>query len=904
MKKKGALVFSPEIPPDLDHASLIREEAIDWLETHYPEKQSFLTGDVLRMTGDIGRRWLITRLRARNIGNEEEFSLPDAADALTVLFLRSKGVKFRDAVEGVVGEKERPKVSEPKYGGIWNRLIISAMDGIKRRVPARLLASVAFSLLKNPEDHQNCLIIVKCHGKSNRSLSAKEANKVNADYVFRIVLERPAPSCTVLGPSRELMFIGQNQLPARSEITSRHFVSVPITTELDNYELLVGTIRPTTVNIGSDTSRYAGRILDMVYHHFEKFIETQSSSRLDTPIEPEQGSAKDLQLWLITQFLANVYPDSICEISETLSSTKLTKVLASSVSKPWEPSPWEPAKSLEMLSGYTGQTGIPLVVDTIKYPWITVIEGVESELRFLRNRSTANKGSVLFSAVALPINSSSVGSLGVLYIIMPQIPKIQMVTEVRILSIFSRIIGETIERYQAAVRTAEVAADIVSISVLNREKFRDKLMTFLRNKADELPVDATSGPDVRLPFLLVSAHSPDKDKLDPDTGNRLKDWLVDTLKYLEWRSFVSSHWPGAREKQNTEGFIGEVPGIGIMVALGNWVSKDELDEIRNAFPTKINRTYPSNSPVKFVAWVLDIPAQRISFADKSEKLDALANEIENWAFDVATVIEDLAQSSVLAHEEGDWDGALRKIRQALQKKGAQNNSYLRRLAADCSLALGDWPGALKYAHEAVVLSEQELGSGFIRSLCLEADAHLCLCNPDKSLDRYTEAVLKAPSHPLPRYYRGKALLLMARLLRVYEEESFRNNEYDAKKREQLDVVVSTLVSGAMEDLTLAADLLEKWGLIPEAYQYRNFHLVPTLIGQSLGYLLTRSPGPAASRLQSARRSFPKDDLFFREFLFAKCWEQGKHHEYATLLLGKGWEKISERLRKAYGWLTR
>ena len=75
----------------------------------------------------------------------------------------------------------------------------------------------------------------------------------------------------------------------------------------------------------------------------------------------------------------------------------------------------------------------------------------------------------------------------------------------------------------------------------------------------------------------------------------------------------------------------------------------------------------------------------------------------------------------------------------------------------------------------------------------------------------------------------------------------------------------------MEDLTAAADLLDRWGLIPESYQYRNFHLVPTLLGQGVGYLLARSPGPAASRLQTARRSFPKDDLFFREFLFAKCW---------------------------------
>ena len=91
------------------------------------------------------------------------------------------------------------------------------------------------------------------------------------------------------------------------------------------------------------------------------------------------------------------------------------------------------------------------------------------------------------------------------------------------------------------------------------------------------------------------------------------------------------------------------------------------------------------------------------------------------------------------------------------------------------------------------------------------------------------------------------------------------------------------MTGALDDLTVAADLLDRWGLIPESYQYRNFYLMPTLMGQGLGYLLTRAPGPTASRLQSARKSFPKDDIFYREYVFAKCWEQVtpgvRHHAY-------------------------
>ena len=83
MQKVG-VVFSPEIPPDLEHASLIREEAFDWLDSRYTGVESFKTGDVLAMAGQQGKRWLIARLRERGIGNEELFGLPATADALTV----------------------------------------------------------------------------------------------------------------------------------------------------------------------------------------------------------------------------------------------------------------------------------------------------------------------------------------------------------------------------------------------------------------------------------------------------------------------------------------------------------------------------------------------------------------------------------------------------------------------------------------------------------------------------------------------------------------------------------------------------------------------------------------------------------------------------------------------------
>ncbi len=900
MQKHDSLLFRPEIPPDLEHAAQAREEALDWLETHFPGAVSFPTGEVLRMAGEVGHRWLIARLRARDIGNEAEFSLPATADALTILFLRSRGVKFREAVDAVLGGKEAPRSLEPRYGGVWNRLVVAALDRLRRRVPPRLLGSAVAALLRDPKDHPNCLIIVKRHGRGTDVSVPGKSSPATHEYVYRTILERPAPSCSVIAPSLEVLFLDRDQLPTRSEVTSRHFVGLEVKTDREVYEILLGTIRPLSVVMDSGALEFVGRILDIVFPLSEEFHRTHSSLRLEAPTEPESGSAGDLQLWLIPQLLTRIYPGSLCEISESSQSSPVARVLANSAAKPWEPLPWEPAKGLEMLSGYASRVGVPLVVERVEPPWTSVIESVESEIRYLKSRASGDGGPEGFSALALPVIARSGDSMGSLYMLMRRLDAPRLDVEVRILTLFSRIIGEIIERRRAAIHSAIVSANVATRTILEPEQFKTALLELLHVKAGELRENGHVQRDVRLPFVLLSAYCPEPDDLVPAKSGRLKDWLVETLHHLDWRSFVRSHLPGAPEDYAAEGFFGEVPGVGMMIALGNLVSKDELDRIRNAFPTTINRTTPTNAPVKLVAWVLDVPAQQILDAADHQDVPGLADRVQSWAFDVATLVDDVAQSSFLAHEQGEWDAALRRIRKAFQKEGARSNSYLRRLAADCSFALGDWPSALKYAQEAAALSKYELGSGRVRSLCQEGDAHLCLCQPVRAWDLYSEAASRAPTHPLPRYYRGQALLLMARLLHVYEDERRPTTKLDANEAEQIDALRNTLVNGALEDLTSAADLLDRWGLIPESYQYRNFHLVPTLMGQGLGYLLNHSPGPAASRLQSARRSFPKDDLFFREFLFAKCWEQGLHRRYGALLLGDGWAPLHERLTATFG----
>ena len=899
MRTKQMPVFSPEDPPDLEHATHIREEAFDWLNTQYPGVRSFTTGDVLRMAGEEGRRWLIARLRSRGIGNEELFGLAATADALTVLFLRSRGVKFREAVDAVAG-KEGPTGQGPRYGGVWNRLIRIALKRLRRRLTARLLGSAVFALLRDAQEHPNSLIVVKRHGPSNGATPNASATTVTPDHVYSAVLERPAPSCWVLSPFREVLFLDEDQLPTRAEITARHFLSLEVHTERDTYELLLGTMSPAAVSPDGLALRFVGRILDIVFLDSEDFLRAQASRRFEAANVPELSSSDDLQLWLVAQFLDTIYPGSLCEISDTSSSSQTPRVLASSAANPWEPSLWDPPKTNEMLSGYASRVGVPLVVRKVEHPWTSLIESVGPEMRYLNSTSRHEGGPPDYSALALPITLTSGESMGALYMLLPRIEEPRLEVEVRILSVFSRIVGEIVERQRAAIHTANLSADVATFEVLKQEQFRTALLDLLSRKADGMGDSEQFQLDQRLPFLMISAHSPDPDEYDPAAAEVLKNWLVETLHHMEWRSFVRTHWAGVIVGDGGQSFVGELPGAGILIALDRMVSKDELDRIRNAFPATFNRTTPTNSPVKLVAWVLDVPAKRILDAAEAQNLQGLADDVERWAFDVATVVDDVAQSEVLARRDGEWDAALRRVRRALRKEGGRKNGYLYRLAADCSFSLGDWPGALKYARQGVTLSRQELGSGFVRSMCQQADAHLCLCEPVRAWDLYTAAAEDATTHPLPRYYRGQALLLMSRLLQEFENERRRAMRLDADQGDQIAALLKTLVDGAMDDLTSAADLLDHWGLIPETYQYRNFHLVPTFLGQGTGYLLTRSPGPAASRIQSARRAFPKDDLFYREYLFAKCWEQGLHRRYGELLLSDEWTPLRDRLNETFG----
>ena len=108
--------------------------------------------------------------------------------------------------------------------------------------------------------------------------------------------------------------------------------------------------------------------------------------------------------------------------------------------------------------------------------------------------------------------------------------------------------------------------------------------------------------------MLLSARRPGVDEPGPGGAGRLKGWLVQTLRHLEWRSFVKTHLGDDAKVSGAGGFVGELSGAGIVIVLDSLVTQGQLDRIRSAFPSTINRITPTNSPLRLVAWVLAVPA--------------------------------------------------------------------------------------------------------------------------------------------------------------------------------------------------------------------------------------------------------------------------------------------------------
>ena len=211
---------------------------------------------MLALAGERERRWLLQRLRSHGLVRNEPLEIAEVADAVTVLDLRKRGVKFREAIDATVAGPAGNEVATARYGGVWSRLTMVALEGIRQMLPERLLAAALAALLEDPADRPNALVIVRSHERTSGPLAAGgDPTTIGHDEVYSGLARRPPSYCAVATPAGEVLRFEPGQTPSRSELTSRHFVSVRVPTDRADHEVILGCLRASNDPRGARPAR-------------------------------------------------------------------------------------------------------------------------------------------------------------------------------------------------------------------------------------------------------------------------------------------------------------------------------------------------------------------------------------------------------------------------------------------------------------------------------------------------------------------------------------------------------------------------------------------------------------------------------------------------------------------------
>ncbi len=122
---------------------------------------------------------------------------------------------------------------------------------------------------------------------------------------------------------------------------------------------------------------------------------------------------------------------------------------------------------------------------------------------------------------------------------------------------------------------------------------------------------------------------------------------------------------------------------------------------------------------------------------------------------------------------------------------------------------------------------------------------------------------------------------MAKLIHRFMVAYDKSGEMKDRNREKLERAVRELLRHAAQDLRVAGSALRGWGQIPESFLYRNYNHIPSMLGLITIPSLLGDSASFVTELSIARRSYPKDDLFFREWFTARCWLEGQHLHYGS-----------------------
>jgi tetratricopeptide (TPR) repeat protein len=625
----------------------------------------------------------------------------------------------------------------------------------------------------------------------------------------------------------------------------------------------------------------------------------QELDRLDSNLE--YLSSSSVRLWILAHFACDMTrwsaPRPHCVVlrpqtDPDTGSTALVEI-ASTKTLPWS----KPERGRyhmherHLLSPYAALTNMSLVVPRTEPPRHRYVSRLHDEEEWV--------GDNILTCISVPAPADTGGVSRALYLYMPARDGEDLRTTVKSLQVLACVLGGVIQRDRETAFSIAASHHAMVAKYLTRDEFEREVRQKVKQVA-ALP--RQGGKERRLALVLVQPAGVSRSET---IGRDASNWLSEQFEFMVPQLFLAgwakrpSHVDIASvpfgEIAAASNSTGQTAGILIPTLL----TKEELDWLRSALPTRLNNvedalTEGGDPVARLNVWVVDEKWIDQPQSASPVNVQNTVNRLLARAANAAKTLPYVVGSHQAEYVERNWHRAL-----AIANEGLDidpSNPYLRRRAAEFSICQGAFLQAQQHAEIAIEHDKQS-----VIGHCLLADAFLGQGLAQRAMNAYEDASKVDPVHPLPHYFRGNALLAIARLLRQsihdlgrptpshsYPDEGDRSTvptgvgptltaESILDRIRVTEVLTGQLAEGAANAFRRARPGLDSFGT-PGVYELRNFQAAPAAFGLGQTETLKGTPEAAVQRLRAARERYPRDEHLYHELLWAQMWDAG-HGEW-------------------------
>ncbi len=463
----------------------------------------------------------------------------------------------------------------------------------------------------------------------------------------------------------------------------------------------------------------------------------------------------------------------------------------------------------------------------------------------------------------------------------------QLLPTLRVLGL---CVGEIIQREGLVSRTVESIASLTRSEILSETAFAAKVKEVVSRLDTKIGRCPTM---LRLPFVLFFSLT----DAESEVSQEIASWLQGQLPLLSLEGDLLrfSTSAGVGHDEMVVGRIGKTSAIATMVT--RLVDKREIRLLRE-IPTRRNNLPPlwverDGIRVRIGAWVYDFSARAImEMASKgdSEPSRVMLEKLGRWSRVAPYVIRTYKYSHWSPEmNRADWIQAREEARKGLELD--DENAYLLRRAAECSLVLGDLTAAEDYARRSFDSDPEH-----VRSACLVGDVHLASANGVAAIEQYRKAAQIDSQHPLPYYSAGFAMLSIAKVVRDRAIQSLKGDEVAPRLGSLKDQLTA-----ADHLLVIARGLFGKAGNKLGAWDYEGSERYEedvyapangAAIGESA--LLAGDVDAAVPELVRSLENHPNDERLLRELIRTRLSHRDNAEKLGRQLLeieaaaGGGW----------------